>query len=121
MDNHFSQRLSQHLSSLAPGFEGHWYWYSEYEIKGKKKIPHGKSWVMCTDAEAGGDSIGEFTGMRICPAWQVEDMLRNIGVIANVIKTLQPFQYAEKIVWLYSVYPDTAYQKIEEYLWSVLT
>jgi len=113
----FSKELSQHLSSLALEFEGHYGYYKFYDDSVSVACHEEIWWV---------EKHREFTQVRrkkpdlICPAWQVEDVLRNIGLIANSIKTLQPSQIAEKIAWLYSVYPDTAYQKIEEYLWEIL-
>ena len=119
----FTLAMCQKLSSLAPGFEGHWYWYSEYDIKKeKKKVPRGEPWVMCIEAEAGGNSIGEFTGMRICPAWAVEDVLWNIEkIFPKLVYSPQIYVVAREIVTpILDNTPDTAYQKIEEYLWTIL-
>ena len=62
----------------------------------------------------------------ICPAWQAEDLLRNITEIQLMghKRTESSFimrTVVEKIVdCLAFSTPDTAYQKIEEYLWTVL-
>lgn len=64
----------------------------------------------------------------ICPAWQVEDVLRNWSkIVAAVKKNPLPEDHINKygrgadvIVLNLIQGGDTAYQKIEEYLWSVL-
>lgn len=62
----------------------------------------------------------------VCPAWQVEDLLRNL---TKIIKQGSLFEeeyirelsrFATEIIFCFIFYPDTVYQKIEEYLWSVL-
>jgi hypothetical protein len=95
------------LSSLAPGFEGHW-WYV------RKKVSDGLE-ILCVGHI---DQCIE-ESLKICPAWQVEDVLRNWTEITVKVPTLI-MSWHEKISWLLVSYPDTAYQKIEEYLWSIL-
>lgn len=89
----------------------------------------------------------------ICPAWQVEDLLRNLptirklkygppirmaflpdleayikplGELVNAIRTREEIYdrvtYHQMVISSFLIKdPDTAYQKIEEYLWSILT
>lgn len=67
----------------------------------------------------------------ICPAWQVEDLLRNIFKIVENFKEKGMWKdgkiiFIDEIVYEISCFIafnsfDTAYQKIEEYLWSILT
>ena len=53
----------------------------------------------------------------ICPAWQVEDVLRNAEKICPK-ELVRPYFLQDIAVRYYE--PNTAYQKIEEYLWSIL-
>lgn len=96
------------LSSIAPGFEGHWWW-----VKWLGKIQ-----VMCWEqiATMGYAGSGKVNDLIISPAWQVEDVLHNaqkinlpIGVGVIIIGMLNNFGSEA-----------TAYQKIEEYLWTIL-
>lgn len=108
MNNHLSEKMCRFLSSLVPGFEGHWWWVVAWKKETK---------VVCSQ---------EDYYRRICPAWQVEDVLRNITEIQLMghKRTESSFimrTVVEKIVdCLAFSTPDTAYQKIEEYLWTVL-
>lgn len=59
----------------------------------------------------------------ICPAWQVEDVLRNLKKVFEKRFGKGDVSYldfvltiSEELAWR----PDTAYQKIEEYLWEIL-
>lgn len=54
----------------------------------------------------------------ICPAWQVEDVLRNAGIIFKNDNKI--WSHVSEILVNLVRNPDTAYQKIEEYLWSIL-
>jgi hypothetical protein len=67
----------------------------------------------------------------ICPAWQVEDVLRNLHTILPVEKKIEiqwlpgganPYAFvSEEICKLLRIKDqDTAYQKIEEYLLSII-
>lgn len=57
----------------------------------------------------------------ICPAWQVEDVLRNLDkILGKAFQNGQKLKIVEKIARLFCIHDDTAYQKIEEYLWTVL-
>lgn len=97
----FSLELCQNLSSLAPGFEGHWWWVMAWNKQEK---------IVCSQEEY---------YRRICPAWQVEDVLRNLTKLPGINVT--KFNVARDVVCSEIVFhPDTAYQKIEEYLWSIL-
>lgn len=107
----FSLEMCRLLSSLAPGFEGHWKWikykdgvYGHYQ---SPKIYCGK--VLNKNWEI------------ICPAWQVEDVLRNLDKLNGEFCKVYPSEIAEKIAKCFFFYStDTAYQKIEEYLWEIL-
>ena len=114
----FSPEMCQKLSSLAPGFEGHWA-YVESLMDGKKQIICAfkrYSWRWANDYKF------------ICPAWQVEDVLRNWSkIVAAVKKNPLPEDHINKygrgadvIVLNLIQGGDTAYQKIEEYLWTIL-
>ena len=103
-----SEKMSRHLSSLAPGFEGHWA-YVESLMDGKKQIICAfkrYSWRWANDYKF------------ICPAWQVEDLLRNLRNFPP-LDSLNRDVMKELIEYLV-YFPDTAYQKIEEYLWTIL-
>lgn len=112
----FSQKLSAHLSSLVPGMKGHW----EY-VKTNDGIS-----IRCEEDLDWLDSEHSIVYPIICPAWQVEDLLRNL---TKIIKQGSLFEeeyirelsrFATEIIFCFIFYPDTVYQKIEEYLWSVL-
>jgi len=108
-----SEKMCRHLSSIAPEFEGHWWWCSNtyfHHDTGENELI-GTPFLVCKNQE-----FDKYMGVRICPAWQVEDVLQNaqklnlpIGVGSIIIKMLYDFGTKE-----------TAYQKIEEYLWTVL-
>lgn len=58
----------------------------------------------------------------ICPAWQVEDVLRNLAQILGYVDLKRAMQIGEHITYLFWVNIEsssTVYQKIEEYLWSI--
>jgi len=101
----FSPELCQHLSILVPGFEGHW-WYVNWD----------EMLIICCLS-----AIHEYGQIenKICPAWQVEDVLRNLKEIVPDSTPFQRLGFAEHLGRLLLT-PDTAYQKIEEYLWSIL-
>lgn len=100
-----SLAMSQHLSSLAPGFEGHWvYVNTGFEIT-----------IMCRAVYQECIDNKRHPLVEICPAWQVEDVLRNrIAIFGELM--VGP----AKVVTLFLENPNTAYQKIEEYLWQIL-
>lgn len=137
---YFSLELSKALSILCPEFSGHW-WYFQAVCSVE---------VQCLP-EAEAEKFEMFGHTKICPAWQVEDVLRNLKTLAPYIKHQDPVPveifFKPKVVsqeyticcnhsvkeyvlpWeimvseltsLLVMYPDTAYQKIEEYLWSIL-
>lgn len=114
----FSLEMCRLLSSLAPGFEGHYYYG-----KHKDKVE-----IYCTD-EINTWNSDNPTGEeieKICPAWQGEDVLRNLREITAKIKYKSGDQgdfnlliFSEYIVTKL-IYTSDHYQKIEEYLWSIL-
>jgi len=100
-----SFEMCQHLSSLAPGFEGHWKYYRN--VAG--------SMVSCLS-----DRFIPHTWKYICPAWQVEDVLRNLKVVLGE-KEYPPFIIKNQLInFICDLDAVTAYQKIEEYLWEIL-
>lgn len=110
-----SLAMSQHLSSLAPGFEGHWWWckYTILKITGMQ--------VVCIDSFYDLEEKKSEVWEKICPAWQVEDVLKNMTAILLARKTIAfTAIHANEIASILYTYPNTAYQKIEEYLWSVI-
>ena len=137
MTQAFTPELCAHLSSLAPEFEGHWNY-----VKWKGKI-NLMCWGIMTEVSAYPEQL------IICPAWQVEDVLRNWTLIIQSVEESKaeafctvcrkdenkcgceffgtespkiPFgKYtAQKILSILILEGDTAYQKIEEYLWTIL-
>ncbi len=112
-----SEKMSRHLSSLAPGFEGHWiYVNTGFEAT-----------IMCRAVYQESIDNKIHPLVEICPAWQVEDVLRNITQIIKKHPLSSGEEYVAKLSKFYTeimvsflYHPDTAYQKIEEYLWTVL-
>jgi hypothetical protein len=102
-----SEKISRHLSSLAPGFEGHWV-YARSQCPRQPGDEQMK--IFCFNESYCKDEV--------IPAWQAEDVLRNWTEITVKVPTLI-MSWHEKISWLLVSYPDTAYQKIEEYLWTI--
>jgi len=127
--------MSRHLYSLVPEFEGHWK-YTEITKCGCKICnynninPHIQ--VLCEQMIAIlDDDENQEENKIICPAWQVEDVLRNLHTILPVEKKIEiqwlpgganPYAFvSEEICKLLRIKDqDTAYQKIEEYLWEIL-
>ena len=109
---HLSQKLSAHLSSLVPGFEGHWWWV---QTEAGSKI------ICVWDLDMSNTRIAVPYG-KICPAWQVEDVLEFIrDIVPDKAEKINIYEVAEKITTLLLNYRRKfAYQKIEEYLWTVL-
>lgn len=107
-----SLKLSRHLSSLAPKFEGHW-WRVE------KQWDDVSDTVKCEEDIEWQNSELSIKYEKICPAWQAEDVLRNLKEIVPDSTPFQRLGFAEHLGRLLLT-PDTAYQKIEEYLWSIL-
>ena len=115
----FSLEMCRLLSSLAPGFEGH-YKYVKISGLGPKKIVG----VRCL-----GTLNSELwrNYKLICPAWQADDVLRNLLTICRTLDQLRKEPIDRDILIKYIVqniigYEDdtaTAYQKIEEYLWTI--
>ena len=113
----FSLEMCRHLSSLVPGFEGHW-------VYAKSQCPRQpddeQMRIFCFNESYCKDEI--------IPAWQVEDVLRNLEFIIDRKIYLENEQklrgllpgITQKISSLLVRHPDTAYQKIEEYLWIIL-
>ena len=107
-----SEKMCRLLSSLAPGFEGHWV-YGYWGTSKTTSIYCRSAWGI-TALPENGDKI-------ICPAWQAEDVLKNMTAILLARKTIALTAiHANEIASILYTYPNTAYQKIEEYLWSVL-
>lgn len=112
-----SLAMSQHLSSLVPGFEGHWV-YVYWGTSKTTSIYCRSAWGITAFSE-NGDRI-------ICPAWQVEDLLRNWCQIAGITEYDVEMddgpwrKFSNFAAHLLRTSPDTAYQKIEEYLWEIL-
>lgn len=120
----FSLKLSAQLSSLAPGFEGYWDWCGRYDSEDKLI---GEPFVQCEEFTSidGPREWNAPVTRIICPAWQVEDVLINLQKIVPIVPTKQMGKNTFKnicqlIVNELCFRPDTAYQKIEEYLWSIL-
>lgn len=95
----FSIELSKKLSELVPDIGEHAYdWV----------VQEGNNGIGCTE---------HLHRQIICPAWQVEDVLRNIyKIFPNRID----YNFCSEIARSLHCYGDTAYQKIEEYLWEIL-
>lgn len=104
-----SEKISRFLSSLAPGFEGHYY----YVNTGFGVV------IMCEVVYKDSIENKKHPLIKICPAWQAEDVLRNLKEIVPDSTPFQRLGFAEHLGRLLLT-PDTAYQKIEEYLWSIL-
>jgi hypothetical protein len=94
----FSIELSKKLSELVPNIGEHAY---DWVVKEKGNE------VGCTE---------HLHRQIICPAWQVEDVMRNSFKIFGE----ENMGECKKIACLLVKYPDTAYQKIEEYLLSII-
>jgi len=152
-----SEKLSRHLTSLVPGFEGHWK-YIEIKKCGCRVCrytnanPHTQ--VLCLQEIAILEDDEYQEGNKIiCPAWQVEDVLRNLKAIGEKLNWgwvcgdcgherprkaepgdvrcdcddpwySWPQKYSNRAGEILAGYlhdhPDTYYQKIEKYLWSIL-
>ena len=126
----FSLEMCRLLSSLVPGFEGH---YCHVVVQTCNSCmmgdPEKHTHIMCRSeiAERENSPIKRL-GLAVihCPAWQVEDVLRNLEKIlcvSGAVGTrLSPAfnEIGAMITLKLFLYPDTAYQKIEEYLWSIL-
>lgn len=115
-----SLAMSRHLSSLVSGFEGHWV-YAYWGTSKTTSIDCRSAWGI-TALPENGDKI-------ICPAWQAEDLLRNIFKITEnfkekgIWKNREPL-FINEIIHEISCFLsfndfETAYQKIEEYLWTI--
>lgn len=106
-----SLTMSQHLSSLAPGFEGHWV-YGYWGTSKTTSIYCRSAWGI-TALPENGDKI-------ICPAWQVEDLLRNVDRLFPVMERGNAAYWIADHLRGTSLDATYAYQKIEEYLWTIL-
>jgi len=97
----FSIELSKKLSELVPDIGEHAYdWV----------VQEGNNGIGCTE---------HLHRQIICPAWQAEDLLRNLMKLPKM--TVSKFNVVREIIASDFVFnPDTAYQKIEEYLWEIL-
>ena len=122
MQHFLSLEMSRHHYSLVPEFEGHWK-YTEITKCGCKICnynninPHIQ--VLCEQMIAIlDDDENQEENKIICPAWQVEDLLRNLRNFPP-LDSLNRDVMKELIEYLV-YFPDTAYQKIEEYLWTIL-
>ena len=96
----FSLELSKKLSELVPDIGEHAYdWV----------VQEGNNGIGCTE---------HLHRQIICPAWQVEDVLKNMTAILLARKTIAfTAIHANEIASILYTYPNTAYRKIEEYLW----
>ncbi len=150
MTQAFTPKLCAFLSSLTPKFEGHYGYYKFYDDSVSVAC-HEEIWWI--------EKHRKFTQVRrkkpelICPAWQVEDVLRKLptirklkygppirmaflpdlvvyikplGELVNAIEIKKEIYdrvtYHQMVISSFLIKdPDTAYQKIEEYLWSILT
>lgn len=114
----FSLEMSRHLYSLVPEFEGHYYY--------SKRNDQEDTVVRCQDEILfwnSDRSSGEHNFIKkICPAWQAEDVLMNLKEIGlKMLWTPERYMQVGTAIALYLYeFPETAYQKIEEYLWLVL-
>jgi hypothetical protein len=133
MPQTFSRELCEKLSSLAPEMEGHWYYITRGLYENGAWIE--KTWLECAHNE----HLEMGPSEKDIPAWQVEDVLMNLTPIIGrgLDKEWKPgkdwgisdkFDVLEQaqerivnaMVIANVVGTDTAYQKIEEYLWTVL-
>ena len=117
----FSPELCAHLSSLVSGFEGH---YGYYRTVNSYDTLNGRIVAVCRPEFHLAETIGRTYGEFVCPAWQVEDVLRNLRKIAQTFGEVQYCPRWREVGTIIANHlidsPDTAYQKIEEYLWTVL-
>lgn len=100
-----SLAMSQHLSSLVPGFEGHYDYVLDMDTQEMK--------VYCVERLSANFK-------RICPAWQAEDVLRNIDKLFPVMERGNAAYWIADHLRGTSLDATYAYQKIEEYLWAIL-
>ena len=120
----FSPELCQHLSILVPGFEGH-YEYVPYLVSGTIEDLL-RYEVRCKHESREQLPSPFYDDVKPFPAWQAEDVITNLFKIEeNLNEDAAPFfchEVADKIagILLYSTNLETAYQKIEEYLWTLL-
>lgn len=117
----FSLEMCRLLSSLAPKFEGHWTYvvitniYSRIGHDTKKFKQPDEVHLLCKRELEYFSSVGGEAKAEFIPAWQVEDVLRNAHKLFG-----DEMVVCKKIAWFFVAYQDIVYQKIEEYLWSVL-
>lgn len=110
----FTLEMSRRLSSLVPEFEGHWTYRDSktktFVVCGENYVCLCEGGIVCSDHQT------------ICPAWQVEDVLSNLKEIFKDKSRFFSFPVSKRVVRFLRNSSDitTAYQKIEEYLWSVL-
>ncbi len=107
--------MSRHLSSLVPGFEGHWYYIEEDAYVGDGKYGK-KVRIVCLKK----DEELKLHQQVICPAWQVEDVLRNVDRLFPVMERGNAAYWIADHLRGTSLDATYAYQKIEEYLWTIL-
>lgn len=128
----FTLEMCQHLSSLAPEMEGHWKYVLLEGCPSCDSRLRDHYHVMCysevMELQNRPPSRHSFVPFIICPAWQVEDVMRNWKKIIEKcplpekeLSNIEPGRGvgAEFIMQRLIIDPDTAYQKIEEYLWSI--
>lgn len=108
-----SLELSKKLSSLVSGFEGHYYYARRR--KGNQEIV-----VICYPQMFCEDVHIKNQYDFICPAWTVEDVLRNWPEIEKHCRSGQGHVVVGIIALRIYQNGDTVYQKIEEYLWTIL-
>jgi hypothetical protein len=109
----FSLKLSRHLSSLAPGFEGH-YEHVPYLISGTTDDLL-RYEVCCKFTQRQQLPSPYYDDVKPVPTWQVEDVLREGEVLR-----LKPRDVERIALILLGWHDGTAYQKIEEYLLSII-
>lgn len=100
----FSIELSKKLSELVPDIGEHAYdWV----------VQEGNNGIGCTE---------HLHRQIICPAWQAEDVLRNLRKLFPDLakRNIVIETHGKEIIRHLVISPDTAYQKIEEYLWTIL-
>lgn len=98
----FSIELSKKLSELVPDIGEHAYdWV----------VQEGNNGIGCTE---------HLHRQIICPAWQVEDLLRNVDRLFPVMERGNAAYWIADHLRGTSLDATYAYQKIEEYLWKIL-
>ena len=121
------EKMCRLLSSFAPGFEGHYVYviiggYRRSQPVGPDKVYPQEVRLMCQREREGLSYAGDNQPhVDFVPAWQVEDVLRNWEIIdKNLPDNFIARERCERMAMMLVEHGDTAYQKIEEYLWTKL-